>query len=92
MARLMADLRPFKAPTPSPSTEATGTWNTVLTIGCSREVFRVHSSGGRFIFLGECSRTAWGKVAIKSLAAARKSASRLVFEEAWRMLRYGFVA
>jgi SAM-dependent methyltransferase len=70
--------------------EATGDWNTAAYDRLLAEVFRVLRPGGRFIFSVNVPNPAWGKVAWKSLAAARSSEKPLKYlKKAWRMLRYG---
>jgi SAM-dependent methyltransferase len=70
--------------------EATGAWTTAAYDGLIREVFRVLTPGGRFVFSVNVPNPAWGKVAWKSLAAARKSDKPLKYlKKSWRMLRYG---
>ncbi|HKA05910.1 MAG TPA: methyltransferase domain-containing protein [Gemmataceae bacterium] len=70
--------------------ETSGAWTTAAYDRLIREVLRVLTPGGRFVFSVNVPNPAWGKVAWKSLAAARKSEKPLKYlKKSWRMLRYG---
>ena len=70
--------------------ESTGAWTTTAYDRLLAEVHRVLKPGGRFVFSVNVPNPAWGKVAWRSLAAARKSDKPLKYlKKAWRMLRYG---
>ena len=70
--------------------EATGAWTTEAYDRLLREVFRILTADGRFVFSVNVPNPAWGRVAWKSLAAARKSDRPLKYlKKSWRMLRYG---
>jgi len=70
--------------------EATGKWTSAAYDRLLAEVFRILKPGGRFVFSVNVPNPAWGRVAWKSLAAARKSSKPLRYlKKSWRMLRYG---
>jgi len=70
--------------------ESNGTWTTAAYDRLLREVFRILTPGGRFVFSVNVPNPAWSRVAWKSLGAARKSAKPLKYlKKSWRMLRYG---
>lgn len=70
--------------------EKTGQWTTAAYDRLLGEVFRILKPGGRFVFSVNVPNPAWGKVAWKSLSAARKAEKPLRYlKKSWRMLRYG---